>query len=79
MVVSTGGAMEADSGSQYDFSSMGPILMAGLMGMLFAGLVQIFMPFSHTADLVYSLFGVVLFSGYSACLASSPRPKACAT
>jgi FtsH-binding integral membrane protein len=35
------------------------------MGLIFAGLVQIFFPFGKTADLVYAGFGVLLFSGYS--------------
>jgi hypothetical protein len=54
-----------DPRSQYDFSNMGPYLFAGLMGMLITGLVQIFLPFNKTTDLVIACFGVLLFSGYS--------------
>lgn len=53
--------------AQYDFSNMGPYLFAGLMGMLVTGLVQIFVPFSKTTDLIIASFGVLLFSGYSEC------------
>jgi FtsH-binding integral membrane protein len=35
------------------------------MGMLITGLVQIFLPFNKTTDLVIACFGVLLFSGYS--------------
>jgi hypothetical protein len=51
--------------SKYDFSSLGPLLFAGIMGLIFAGFVQIFFPFSKTVDLVYAGFGVLLFSGYT--------------
>ncbi|KAI5451187.1 hypothetical protein NCC49_002063 [Naganishia albida] len=51
--------------SKYDFSNLGPYLFAGLMGMLITGLVQIFLPFNHTTDLVIACFGVLLFSGYT--------------
>ncbi|KAJ9107720.1 hypothetical protein QFC21_001180 [Naganishia friedmannii] len=51
--------------SKYDFSNMGPYLFAGLMGMLVTGIVQIFLPFNHTTDLVIACFGVLLFSGYT--------------
>ncbi|KAJ1938152.1 hypothetical protein FBU59_004531, partial [Linderina macrospora] len=50
--------------SKYDFSSLGPILFFALMGMLMVGLVQIFVPFSRTTDLIYSVFGAVIFCGY---------------
>lgn len=33
--------------------------------MLVTGLVQIFLPFNKTTDLVIACFGVLLFSGYS--------------
>jgi hypothetical protein len=43
------------------------------MGLIFAGFVQIFLPFSKTVDLVYAGFGVLLFSGYSTSLPAFPR------
>jgi FtsH-binding integral membrane protein len=58
--------------TQYDFSNMGPYLFAGLMGMLITGLVQIFLPFNKTTDLVIACFGVLLFSGYSEFYANVP-------
>ncbi|KAJ9105066.1 hypothetical protein QFC19_003698 [Naganishia cerealis] len=51
--------------SKYDFSNMGPYLFAGLMGMLVTGLVQFFLPFNQTTDLIIACFGVLLFSGYT--------------
>lgn len=51
--------------SKYDFSNMGPYLFAGLMGMLVTGIVQFFLPFNHTTDLIIACFGVLLFSGYT--------------
>lgn len=48
---------------------MGPLLFAGLIGLVVTGLVQMFLPFNKTADLFIAGFGVLLFSGYS-----EPRP-----
>ncbi|KDQ21850.1 hypothetical protein BOTBODRAFT_123747 [Botryobasidium botryosum FD-172 SS1] len=48
----------------YDFSGMGPYLFGGLIALLATGLVGIFVPFGQTMDLIYALFGCVLFSGY---------------
>lgn len=49
---------------QYDFSGMGPMLSAGLWGLIGVGLIQLFLPFSTTTDLVVSAFGVIVFAGY---------------
>jgi len=50
--------------SKYDFSGLGPYLFGGLIALLMTGLVGIFIPFGRTMDLVYGLFGCLLFSGY---------------
>lgn len=50
--------------SKYDFSGMGPMLSAGLWGLIGVGLIQLFLPFSTTTDLVVSAFGVIIFAGY---------------
>lgn len=50
--------------TKLDFSGLGPFLFAGLMGLITAGFVQIFMPFSKTLDLVFACIGVLIFSGY---------------
>ncbi|KAF8647163.1 hypothetical protein AX16_006993 [Volvariella volvacea WC 439] len=50
--------------SKYDFSGMGPFLFGALVAMCIAGLVGIFIPFSHTMDLVFAIGGCLLFSGY---------------
>jgi FtsH-binding integral membrane protein len=50
--------------SKYDFSGMGPWLFGGLMALVMTGFVGIFLPFSHTIDLIYSVGGALIFSGY---------------
>lgn len=50
--------------SKYDFSGMGPFLFGGLIALLMAGLVNAFIPFSKTMDLVFAIGGCFLFSGY---------------
>lgn len=50
--------------SKWDFSGMGPYLFAGLLGLVLTSFVTIFFPFSRTADLIFALCGVLLFSGY---------------
>ena len=50
--------------SKYDFSSLGPWLFSGLMILIGVGMVQLFMPYSRTLDLVYSVGGCAVFSGY---------------
>jgi FtsH-binding integral membrane protein len=50
--------------SKYDFSGMGPFLFGGLIALCMTGLVQIFIPFSRTMDLVFAIGGCLLFSGY---------------
>jgi len=50
--------------SKYDFSGMAPFLFSGLFALLTTGLVAMFFPFSKTFELVYSIIGCLLFSGY---------------
>lgn len=50
--------------SKYDFSSMGPMLSAGLWGLIGVGLIQFFLPFNQVSDLIVASFGVLIFSGY---------------
>ncbi|GLB37412.1 putative inhibitor of apoptosis-promoting Bax1 [Lyophyllum shimeji] len=50
--------------SKWDFSGMGPFLFGGLIALIFAGFVGIFIPFSRTTDLVFAIGGCLLFSGY---------------
>lgn len=49
--------------SGINFSAMGPILMIGLLGLIVVGLVGIFVRFSRTVNIVYSAFGILIFSG----------------
>jgi len=46
-----------------NFSFLLPILFLGLIGLIIAGLVGIFVRFSRTVNLTYSLIGIVIFSG----------------
>lgn len=49
--------------SGINFSALGPILMIGLLGLIVVGLVGMFVRFSRTVNIVYSIFGIVIFSG----------------
>jgi FtsH-binding integral membrane protein len=40
------------------------MLSAGLWGLIGVGLIQFFLPFNQTADLIVAGFGVLIFSGY---------------
>ncbi|TRM70112.1 inhibitor of apoptosis-promoting Bax1-domain-containing protein [Schizophyllum amplum] len=50
--------------SKYDFSGMAPFLFGGLISLVMAGLVGMFLPFSHTFSLIYAIGGCLIFSGY---------------
>ncbi|ORY31593.1 inhibitor of apoptosis-promoting Bax1-domain-containing protein [Naematelia encephala] len=50
--------------TKFDFSSFGPFLFAGIMGLLTASLVQIFLPFNQNVDFAIAAFSVLLFSGF---------------
>jgi FtsH-binding integral membrane protein len=49
--------------SGINFSFLLPILFLGLIGLIIAGLVGIFVRFSRTVNLTYSIIGIVIFSG----------------
>jgi FtsH-binding integral membrane protein len=49
--------------SKKDFSFLGGFLWTGLLCLVFAGILMIFLP-SAAGSLLYSVAGVVLFSGY---------------
>jgi FtsH-binding integral membrane protein len=50
--------------AQLDFSSFAPFLFAAIWGLITASLIQIFLPFNATVDLVVAGFGVLLFSAF---------------
>jgi len=50
--------------SKHDFSNMGSILFFALWGLILTGLVQIFLPFNRTFDLIVAVATAVIFSGY---------------
>ncbi|KAK0476695.1 UPF0005-domain-containing protein [Armillaria novae-zelandiae] len=50
--------------SKYDFEGMGPFLFGGLIALCMTGFVGVFIPFGRTMDLIYAIFGCLLFSGY---------------
>ncbi|KAF8134442.1 UPF0005-domain-containing protein [Boletus edulis] len=49
---------------QYDFSGLGPWLFGALLALVMVGLVNMFIPFGHTMDIIYSIGGCLIFSGY---------------
>ncbi|KAG6375553.1 UPF0005-domain-containing protein [Boletus reticuloceps] len=50
--------------SKYDFSGLGPWLFGALLALVMVGLVNMFIPFGHTMDIIYSIGGCLIFSGY---------------
>ena len=50
--------------SGINFSALAPILMIALLGLIVVGLIGIFVRFSRTVNIVYSIFGLVIFSGF---------------
>jgi FtsH-binding integral membrane protein len=50
--------------SKYDFSKMGPYLFGGLLFLVGAGFVQMFIPFQHGLDMAMAAGGCVIFSLY---------------
>lgn len=49
--------------SGINFSALGPILLIGLLGLIVVGLIGMFVRFSRTVNIVYSIFGILIFSG----------------
>lgn len=47
-----------------DMSFLMPILLLGLIGLLIVGLISIFVRFSRTVNLAYSILGMIVFAGY---------------
>lgn len=47
-----------------DFSFLAPVLLIALIGLIVVGLVGIFVRFSRTVNMVYSVIGMVVFSGF---------------
>jgi FtsH-binding integral membrane protein len=48
--------------SGIDFSFLGPIFLLAVLGMVIFGLIGIFVRFSRRVSLIYSLFGIAIFS-----------------
>ncbi|KAI9137463.1 inhibitor of apoptosis-promoting Bax1-domain-containing protein, partial [Paraphysoderma sedebokerense] len=49
--------------TKYDFSGLAPVLFVGLLVLVLAGIVNIFIPFSHGLNLFIAILGVLVFSG----------------
>lgn len=47
-----------------NFSFLAPIMFLGLMGLIIVGLVSIFIRFSRTVNLTYSILGMIIFALY---------------
>ena len=50
--------------SGINFSALAPVLMIALLGLIVVGLVGIFVRFSRTVNIAYSIFGLLIFSGF---------------
>jgi hypothetical protein len=50
--------------SSYDFSSLGPWLFGALLALVMVGLINVFIPFGKTMDIIFALGGCLIFSGY---------------
>lgn len=50
--------------SGVDFSGMGSYLMFALFGLIIVGVIGLFIRMSRTTNIIYSLFGMVIFAGY---------------
>ena len=50
--------------TRYNFESLASYLYYGLMLLVGVGLVQLFFPYNHTFELLYSVAGCAIFSGY---------------
>lgn len=59
-VMAACGAIGALSG--INFSSLGRWLLFALLGLIFAGIVGIFVPMSHAVNIAYCLIGMVVFA-----------------
>ncbi len=51
--------------TKIDLSGFRGFLIIGLIGLIVVGLLGIFIPWSNTAEMIYSGIGVLLFSGYT--------------
>jgi uncharacterized protein len=47
-----------------DFSFLAPVMFLGLIGLIIAGLIGIFVRFSRGVNLAYSVIGMVVFGGF---------------
>ncbi|XP_057544527.1 BI1-like protein [Amaranthus tricolor] len=47
-----------------DFSFLGPVLFASLIGLIFTGLLQVFFPFESTSVAIIGGISAIVFSGY---------------
>lgn len=52
--------------TRYDLSGLGPWLFGGLLFLVGAGFIQLFLPFNHAVDMAMASAGVLIFSGYIA-------------
>lgn len=63
--VAFGGTAIYASVSKRDFSFLGGFLMVSLFALIILGIVNVFLPFGQTTELIYSAFGILIFVGYT--------------
>jgi len=58
------GIIAASSGIDFSNRTFGRILFISLLGLVVAGLVNIFLSFGHFGTIAYSIIGMLIFTGY---------------
>lgn len=64
-VLAYGGAALYASITKADFSFLGGFLFIGVLVLMAMGIMSFFIPFTQTANWVYTLLGILIFVGYT--------------
>ncbi|UOF91060.1 Bax inhibitor-1/YccA family protein [Fodinisporobacter ferrooxydans] len=63
-VIAFGGAAAYAAISKANFNFLGGFLFMGVLALVGMGIVNIFIPFSTQAEMIYSVIGILIFIGY---------------
>lgn len=63
-VMAVCGIISACSGINFSNRGFSRILLIGLLGLIAVGLVNLFVSFGHFGTIIYSVIGMILFTGY---------------
>lgn len=64
IVMAMCGVVSAVSGINFSNRGFSKFLLIGLLGLIAAGLINIFVSFGHFGTIIYSVIGMILFTGY---------------